>query len=310
MPAAFGHMLRALFASAAASLLAPAEAQTTQPAQSGLPMWVIRDDDSTIYITGTVHILPDNVAWRTEKLDAALSEATELWLEIAEISEPAGITTGILSIYGDKLATDGPPLSSRLTERERGLLADAIREAETPPEIAAKIDGMKPLYAVYAIDRAHQLGGDYRSKNGIDRILGGLARAQGDTVRGLETMEFQLGDAFDLPEDEQLAALRERLATDNPEQRRLKRMSDLAYIDWAYGKTQMVEALAALMYIAPEVSGVHALLRDRNENWAAQIEDLLAGSGVSFIAVGALHLVGPDSLQKRLGLRGIKTARY
>jgi hypothetical protein len=250
-------------------------------------MWVIRDDDSTIYVTGTVHILPDNVAWRTEKLDAALSEATELWLEIAEISEPAGITTGILSIYGDKLATDGPPLSSRLTERERGLLADAIREAETPPEIAAKIDGMKPLYAVYAIDRAHQLGGDYRSKNGIDRILGGLARAQGDTVRGLETMEFQLGDAFDLPEDEQLAALRERLATDNPEQRRLKRMSDLAY---RLGWQNEWSSAAALMYVRQ--FRCSRLLRDRPANWAAQIEDLLAGSGVSFIAVGALHLVG------------------
>jgi uncharacterized protein YbaP (TraB family) len=55
---------------------------------------------------------------------------------------------------------------------------------------------------------------------------------------------------------------------------------------------------------------VDALLTDRNENWAGQIEEMLEGSGVSFIAVGAGHLVGPESVQKRLKLRGIVAERY
>jgi uncharacterized protein YbaP (TraB family) len=40
--------------------------------------------------------------------------------------------------------------------------------------------------------------------------------------------------------------------------------------------------------------------------WAGQIEDILEGSGVAFIAVGAAHLVGPDSVQAQLARRGVR----
>jgi hypothetical protein len=37
---------------------------------------------------------------------------------------------------------------------------------------------------------------------------------------------------------------------------------------------------------------------------------MLKGSGVQQIAVGAAHLVGPDSIQAQLAKRGIKVERY
>jgi uncharacterized protein YbaP (TraB family) len=37
---------------------------------------------------------------------------------------------------------------------------------------------------------------------------------------------------------------------------------------------------------------------------------MLKGSGVQLIAVGAAHLVGPDSVQAQLAKRGIKAERY
>ena len=55
---------------------------------------------------------------------------------------------------------------------------------------------------------------------------------------------------------------------------------------------------------------IDALLKNRNEDWASKIEVMLKGSGVSFIAVGAGHLVGPDSVQNRLALRGISAMPY
>ena len=110
--------------------------------------------------------------------------------------------------------------------------------------------------------------------------------------------------------EEQLEELRWRLKTDTALQARIKRTSDLAYISWVRGETHMTDALVSLMYLAPNVNNVDWLLRERNESWAATIEKRLAGSGVSFVAVGALHLVGRDSLQKRLKLRGIEAQRY
>jgi uncharacterized protein YbaP (TraB family) len=51
------------------------------------------------------------------------------------------------------------------------------------------------------------------------------------------------------------------------------------------------------------------LLVDRNQDWANQLKTRLAGSGVSFVAVGAGHLAGPDSLQAQLKKLGIKAER-
>ena len=57
-------------------------------------------------------------------------------------------------------------------------------------------------------------------------------------------------------------------------------------------------------------ASMDAMLKDRNENWAGQIEAMLKGSGVHFVAVGAGHIVGPDNLLDCLKLRGIEATRY
>ena len=125
--------MRHAFLALAGCLLASAAPALAQAPASGLPMWVIRDADSTIYITGTVHLLPDDVQWRSEKLDAALTEATELWLELAEVGDPEGLNAKLLRTYADKLASTGQPLSSQLTEDERIRLAAAIWETDRTP---------------------------------------------------------------------------------------------------------------------------------------------------------------------------------
>ncbi len=52
-----------------------------------------------------------------------------------------------------------------------------------------------------------------------------------------------------------------------------------------------------------------ALLVERNQNWADQIETRLDGAGTSFIAVGVLHLTGEDSVQRLLAARGVTVER-
>lgn len=270
-------------------------------------MWVVRDADSTIYITGTVHILPSSAAWRSERLDAALNEASELWLEIAEIAQPGGINAAILPILAEDFPAEGVTLSSLLTDAERERLAEAYKRAKTPPEVIAQAEISQPSYAIYAIDRGNEIGGDYSEEYGIDRVLADLAVRRGIPVKGLETLEFQMGDIYRVTPEEQLAQLRWRLADGSAYKTSNQRVADLAYGGWTRGETNLVEALARLWGLSGDTSW---LLADRNENWAEQIEEMLAGAGISFIAVGAMHLVGPDSLQHHLKLRGIKTERY
>ncbi|MEO6927286.1 MAG: TraB/GumN family protein, partial [Rhodanobacter sp.] len=51
------------------------------------------------------------------------------------------------------------------------------------------------------------------------------------------------------------------------------------------------------------------LLVERNETWATKIAVLLKSPGTIFIAVGAAHLAGPDSVQAQLNRMGIKAVR-
>jgi uncharacterized protein YbaP (TraB family) len=75
---------------------------------------------------------------------------------------------------------------------------------------------------------------------------------------------------------------------------------------WAAGdqaelKRQMVDEMQS------EYPDIYKLLLvDRNRDWANQLKTKLAGSGVSFVAVGAGHLAGPDSLQAQLKALGIE----
>ena len=51
------------------------------------------------------------------------------------------------------------------------------------------------------------------------------------------------------------------------------------------------------------------LLVKRNANWAGQIDTMMDGEGVIFIAVGAAHLAGDDSVQALLEQRGYTVER-
>ncbi len=57
-------------------------------------------------------------------------------------------------------------------------------------------------------------------------------------------------------------------------------------------------------------ASMDAMLKDRNENWAGQIEaKVMKGAGCSLTSPSAVAIVGPDSLLDRLELRGIEAVR-
>ena len=306
--------LRALIASAALFLAPlPAAAQPTPAPEPGLPMWVVRDADSTIYITGTIHMLRDDMHWRSAKLDAAFAEAGELWLEVAEVSDPAALAAKLRSLLPTYGVNDGIPLSELLSAEENAKLIAALKASGTPEDIITSLDDYEPWLALYSLGRNQTSGmGDYKTENGIDITLASIARERGIPVKGMEQVEVQVALMANTPVSAQLARLRQVLSGKNPVAVQAQRMADLAFGSWTRGEVHLAEAMIVFMHIGASATGdsVDTLFKDRNEAWSGVIEDMLKGSGVSFIAVGAGHLVGADSLQARLKLRGIKAERY
>ncbi len=306
----------AAIATLAVSAAAPLVTAHAQPASNdkspGLPMWVIRDADSTIYITGTVHRLRDGMEWRSEKLESAMAASKELWLELAEIADPGGLNEALHPVLERYAAYDGMPLSAMLTEDENSALHAALARVGAPQRVLDNLDRMEPWYATYALGMTQLMGSEYDDANAIDDGLARMALAQGIPVRGMEEIEDQIALMTGGDIDSQVEELRFALKAPPGVAQQMQRVSDLAYGSWIRGETHMVEALVAMMHIGSNVGGIDtdALLIYRNENWADVVEDILEGSGVSFIGVGAAHLVGPGSLQDILADRGIKTKRY
>src|SRR5690348_14802900 len=80
-------MLKSLLRRVGAVLGAPLLLLGAVPAQARVPqvahpaLWEVSDPDTTIYLFGTIHLLPDGLKWRTPKFDKAVADSQELVVE-------------------------------------------------------------------------------------------------------------------------------------------------------------------------------------------------------------------------------------
>ena len=262
-------------------------------------MWVVSDADSTIYLFGTVHLLKPDTQWRTPELDAALADATQLWLEVPNVDDQAAAMP-LIQQYG--LNIGGAPLSSLLTEEENAQLAAAAAAIGVPIQAT---EVMQPWLVGLQVSVAAAVRAGYDPASGVDTRLKASADESGTEVRGFETLEQQIRFFHDLPQEIQLQFLRQSLATWEEADVMLDSMVAL----WAAGDVEGFETLVVDEMQAEWGQLYDVLLVQRNADWAGQIQTMLEGSGTTFIAVGAGHLAGEDSVQSMLEDRGVTVTR-
>ncbi|MGH7028737.1 TraB/GumN family protein [Brevundimonas sp.] len=286
--------------SALAQTSATAElvAVTAAPKGSGPGLWVVKDEDSTLYLFGTVHVLKPDTPWGTARVDKAFASADEYWFEIADLNDQSGV----MSLIQAKGISPDRPLSSLLTAEET---ADLDRAARTIGSSAAQLDPLRPWLASLQLALASIQKAGYVAANGGDQILHARAAAAGKPIKGFETASQQIGFIAGMSEEAQLAMLRSGLKEFDQADAFLGRMVGA----WSTGDVDELDALIGqeMATESPEMYAV--MLTRRNENWADQIQTLLAGSGTAFISVGAGHLAGTDSLQAQLARRGVTVTR-
>lgn len=261
-------------------------------------LWVMHSGSATVYLFGTVHLLKD-LAWRSPQLDAALSKSQDLWLEVPDAFDTAGAAP-LITKYG---LDPAHPLSTKLTEAERTHL-DAVVHREGLGTAAA-FESFQPWMAGLVISMTHVIKSGYDPKSGVEKVLTVQMQAAGKPIHGLETIEQQLRFFSSLSPDAQRQMLDEALddldAGDDK--------TDAIVAAWMAGDTDTIAKLVDQDLAASEPDAYRALVVNRNTAWAKQIAQLLQGTSVSFIAVGAGHLAGPDSVQVQLAKRGIKVER-
>jgi hypothetical protein len=265
----------------------------------GPALWAVKDADTTIYLFGTIHMLPEGTAWLMPPIAKAFDASDTLVLEVLGTTDPK-VTTPIILEMG---YTPGlPPLAERVPADERDELAAAITHAGVPPQA---LDAMETWLATMSLSTARIQKLGYGIEGGVEYQLSTRAVAQRKRVEGLETMTEQLGFFDTLPEAEQRTLLVNSL--DDIEE--IDAVIKSAVKSWQAGD---VDAVAALLEDDTRDSPGLAkrLLTDRNLNWANWIEKRLGSTpGIVFVAVGSGHLAGKDSVQSMLEAKGLKVER-
>ncbi|MDO9076585.1 MAG: TraB/GumN family protein, partial [Brevundimonas sp.] len=170
---------------------------------------------------------------------------------------------------------------------------------------AGQIDVFRPWFAGLVLSIAPSLKAGYDPQSGVEAILKARAEAAGKPIQGLETIDKQVGILAGMSEADQLAFLRSLLEAWEDATVELDRMVGA----WATGDVALLEEIAVDEMQAESPVIYDALLVRRNTDWANQIQTMLAGSGTVFIAVGAAHLAGDDSVQEILEDRGVTVTR-
>ena len=262
-------------------------------------MWVIRDKDSTIYLIGTLHLLQHETEWNAAKVRKAVTESSELWLEVADIDDQASALPLIMQYGMDPKKT----LSSKLNAAQKEKLIKVAAVYGIPSE---SLEPMKPWMAALTLTALPWLKAGYDPNAGVDHVLRAQAEKEGDKIYGFETAEEQIRFLADLPESDQIIFLEQTLTDVEKGMTQIEKLAKA----WIDGDNETIAAFLVkeLKQEAPVL--YEKLVVQRNIAWSKKIAGILNGSGVQQIAVGAAHLVGPDSVQVQLAKRGIKVERY
>lgn len=260
-----------MLVAAALAAATPMNAPPSPPADQPA-MFAVRDADTTIYIFGTFHALDGHSQWLNGQIRDAFEQSGELVLEtvIPEGPQPIQAAPGF-----------------------RG------------PSVTPSASFLATARMAIGAGRAQGMQVD----NGADMVLRHLAEAEGKPVAGLETLQLQL-DMFSKMPATPVAAPRAQAgqtAAANTMQGLSKAMADMQSA-WKRGdQSVFVHMLGQLKTAAPDT--YRMMFTERNDRWADWIRARMQTPGTVFVAVGAGHLAGPDSLLVRLAERGIPSKR-
>ena len=279
-----------------AAATAPTAIVATTDADPAL--WVVKDEDTTIYLFGTVHVLKPGLGWFDEAVKTAFDKSDQLMLEMVLPDDPAQVGKEMMPLALDQ---SGKTLSSRLDPDQLAAYQAAMASVGLP---AAQFDAFEPWFPAITLSMLPLTKLGYDPEQGAEKQLTSMAKASGKPVAGFETFTEQLGFFDTLPETQQVAFLNSVVKDLD----KLGPQLDKMVLLWTKGDPDgLAAAMNESMAATPELAKI--LLWDRNARWADQIKARMDKPGTVFVAVGAGHLAGDKSVQDYLKERGLTVKR-
>jgi uncharacterized protein len=268
--------------------------QTARPA-----LWEVSDPDTTVYLFGTIHLLPDDLQWRTSAFDQAVANSQQLVVEtIVNQQDLQSIRNAELQLgFGKGL----PPLAQRVPPSKRPLLRAAIAKSGVPEKVLDQMDTWLAAISLLGV-QFREMG--LKGSHGPEEILRQQFLSANKPIGELESNVEQFGYFDRLPENAQRALLEGAIEPSAMASKEFAQMLG----PWGRGDVKAIGATFNKEFQdSPELK--QALLVQRNANWAKWIEQRMAQPGTIMVAVGAGHLAGSSSVLELLKRDGYKVRR-
>lgn len=291
----FRHSMRIALLILMMVTVSPAAARPGGPA-----IWEYQGGSGTVLMLGSVHLLRQQDYPLPASVDAAYAAADTLVMEIDTSSvDPLSVQ---MLITGLGTLEEGRSMRSVMGQRD---FDRANRLATEMGFDLVMMDRFEPWFAALTIMNLQMMRVGFNPQIGLESHLSGRAARDGKPIIGLETMEFQLRLFDAMPERVQSRLLLQTLE----EAESLETEMDAMIRSWRDGDSAGLARMMGRNFAGyPEV--YEALVTRRNRDWSRQVIEMGDRPGTYLVVVGALHLVGDDSLIRMLEQRGRPVARW
>ncbi|MDE2475247.1 MAG: TraB/GumN family protein [Alphaproteobacteria bacterium] len=270
----------ALFVHIAAAMGAKAEID------SGPAIWRVRSGESTVYLFGSIHILPNRYPWITRRIADAMNASDLFVFEVPLGKDTTAQDRAFVLKYG--VLPRRQSIRGLLTPSQFELYATVMQAAGLN---ARDYERYRPWLAALVLGLAYLHPDDLTALTGADNEVMNFAREHDRPSQYLETPVQQLELLTSGSDDSQIAELRHLIDT-------LPSTRDFAselLEAWSAGDIERLTVdLNGVFRISPETEDL--LVTRRNRLWLSMIDPLLQRPGTAMITVGAAHIGGSSGL--------------
>lgn len=254
-------------------------------------LWEITGKGRISHLFGTVHLDDPRVTALSANVGERLEAASRFVMEM--VLDPIAVERVQQAMF----FSDGRRLDHVLPPEEFRHTVAALADYGLPEAVVAT---MRPWAAMMTLAVPPSSAGPY-----LDQILMERARERGISVHGLETPAEQIAVFGELPLPDQLILLEDSLAGLDRRDALVEEMIQLYVEGDLQGLMAFQERLLAEGDARASALFRERAIRDRNHRMLRRmLRHLMVGD--AFIAVGALHLPGPEGLIALLREQGYR----
>ena len=258
-------------------------------AQSAGPspaLWRVRDGDSTVYIFGSLHILPQSFKWRAPEIEDAIASSDIFVFEVPVDDEANARQKDFIVKNG--LLPRGASLRKVLNRIEYETYSRILLGAGLKPEHFTRY---RPWLAAVIVGLAYVHRRDLATLSGVDDEIIEHAQSGGKELRYLETVDDQMKLLVMGDDLAQVRALKRQLVS---LPKAALHTEDLVQT-WARGDAERFATMIEQDF-AGHVEAQDLLISNRNRAWVPSVAELLGSGKTAMVTVGAAHIGGPKGL--------------